>query len=115
MALKRMSAAVFAALVLVPFPSAQADDTGFASIHDWRREGRKTCFTDHFHSGTGYAKSKKAALRQAIISWSSFTATEYGSDWARWRLASSKGKRCDRTGGGWDCYVEARPCARGRR
>src|SRR5262249_14217075 len=37
---------------------AQADDeTGVAGIHDWVKIGRKTCFVDHFHNGSGNGKT----------------------------------------------------------
>ena len=87
-----------------------ADDTGFATMHDLRREGGRLCMSDHFHSGTGSGASKRAAQAEAIKSWADFTALEYGSDWARFSRAASKGMSCMKGSGGIDCQVEARPC-----
>ncbi|CAN0513077.1 unnamed protein product, partial [Phaeothamnion confervicola] len=39
-----------------------------------------------------------------------FTDFEYGSDWARFSRAASKGLTCTRGGGGFDCQLQARPC-----
>lgn len=89
---------------------ALADDTGFAYMHDLRREGGKTCFTDHYHYGNGNGPTKAAAQKAAIGSWASFTDFEYGSDWARYSKASSKGMKCTQSAGGFDCQLEARPC-----
>jgi hypothetical protein len=86
-------------------PSA-ADDTGFAYMHDIR--GR--CFTDHFHYGNGSGRTKQAAMRDAIGSWSSFTALEYGSDWARWGRAAGKSASCSKDSSGVSCSISARPC-----
>lgn len=100
------------ALALVSAFSAPAiaDDTGFASMHDWRREGGRVCFTDHYHYGSGVGVTKAAAQKDAISSWQSFTAFEYGSDWASFRKAASKGVSCSPNGNGVDCQVQARPC-----
>jgi len=97
--------------------AASADETGLASIHEWRVEGRKTCFVGHFHTGTtgGVKRSKKRAMRDAITSWEEFTAAEYGTDWARYRYAANRGATCDRSTSGWSCYVEGRPCNPKRR
>ncbi|HYD16161.1 MAG TPA: hypothetical protein VEA77_07155 [Hyphomicrobium sp.] len=89
---------------------ALADDTGFAYTHDLRREGGRTCFTDHYHYGSGSGASKAAAQKDAIGSWISFTDFEYGSDWARFSRAASKGISCSKGGSGFDCQIEARPC-----
>lgn len=90
---------------------AFADDSGFAYMHDLRKEGGRTCFADHFHYGSGQGGSKAAAQRAAVGSWVSFTDFEYGSDWARFGKAAGKSVSCSRTGsGGYDCQIEARPC-----
>ncbi|CFX47964.1 conserved exported protein of unknown function [Candidatus Filomicrobium marinum] len=88
-----------------------ADDTGLASIHDWRKVGRKTCFTEHKHYGSSAGhSSKKAAQRAAISDWQGFTAFEYGTDWAYYKYAISKSGGCSQGSGGWKCEVEAIPC-----
>jgi len=106
--LRMAAAAVLVATVAAP---ALADDTGFAYMHDLRKERGRTCFTDHYHYGSGSGPTKAAAQKAAIGSWASFTDFEYGSDWARFSRAASKGMSCSRTGsGGFDCQIEARPC-----
>lgn len=87
-----------------------ADDTGMAQIHDLRREGGKICLVGHYHYGNGTGTSRKLAEKVAISSWSSFTALEYGSDWARFYRAASKKISCSKAAGVVNCAVEARPC-----
>jgi hypothetical protein len=89
---------------------ALADDTGLASIHDLRREGGRLCMSDHFHYGSGTGPTRAAAQRDAIGSWSSFTAMEYGSDWARWGRSGSKAVSCNKDSSGYSCSLSARPC-----
>ena len=108
----RMAASVaFGSLVLAALPvAALADDSGFAGIHDLRHERGRICMSDHWHDGSGSGRTQKAAQADAVGSWSSFTALEYGSDWARWGKASAKSMSCSRTSSGFDCSVSARPC-----
>ncbi len=96
----------------LPLTSVHADDTGLAeALHDVRREGSKLCQVGHFHTGTSAGvASKKAALAEAIDSWRSFTAMEYGTDWASYRLAGTKSSECTTSPSGWACEVKARPC-----
>lgn len=110
--LRAIFAAGVCATVSMPVVPVQADDTGLAqAIHTVRREGRKLCQADHFHTGTGAgASSKKEAMGQAVGSWEGFTAAEYGSDWASFRKAGSKSAKCSTSGGSWSCEVQARPC-----
>jgi hypothetical protein len=103
--LKTLTGAVLVSTVLGA-TSALADDTGFAYMHDLR--GR--CFADHFHYGSGTGRTKAAAMRDAIGSWTSFTALEYGSDWAKWGRAASKGASCSRDSSGYSCSISGRPC-----
>lgn len=107
--------AAFGVMIAAAIPSApaRADDNGVAaSIHDLRREGRRWCQDGHFHTGNSAgAATKKAAMAEAIDSWQGFTAFEYGTDWAYFRIAASKSVKCSQgPGGGWGCEVEARPC-----
>jgi hypothetical protein len=104
----RAAAAVVATSTIVA--PAAADDTGFAYIHDLRKEGGRTCFTDHYHYGSGSGATKAAAQKDAIGSWVSFTDFEYGSDWARFAKAASKSVSCSGSGGSFSCQIEARPC-----
>lgn len=111
MSAKAVLGGLAAALVIAAVPApALADDTGFASMHDLRREGGRTCFTDHYHYGNGTGATKAAAQKAAISSWASFTDFEYGSDWARFSRAASKGMKCSGPSGSVSCQLEARPC-----
>lgn len=99
-----------AGVMLAAVAPAAADDTGFAYMHDLRKEGGRTCFTDHYHYGSGSGPNKAAAQKAAIGSWASFTDFEYGSDWARFSRAASKRMTCSDGAGNVDCQLEARPC-----
>lgn len=94
--------------------AARADETGFASMHDQRRESGKLCMTTHFHNGSGSGATKKAALRAAVQGYVEYTAFEYGTTWARWSNAASKSVSYTKESSGWGANVEARPCKRGR-
>lgn len=109
-ALRKIKAVAAAGLVLALAAPAVADDSGFAYMHDLRKEGGRTCFTDHFHYGSGSGANKAVAQKAAIGSWSSFTDFEYGSDWARFSRAASKSMKCSGGTGSVDCQLEARPC-----
>lgn len=91
---------------------AFADDTGLAaSLHELRKEKRRLCQVDHFHFGNSAGHpNKKIAMAHAVDSWQSFTALEYGSDWADFRKAGSASAKCTVFSGGWGCEVQARPC-----
>lgn len=102
---------VFAVSTLAAPTVVSADQTGLAGMHEWRKERGRTCLVGHFHSGSsGVQRTKKLAMRKAIESWFQYTAGEYGTDWARFRRSASRSKRCMRAEGGWECYVESRPC-----
>lgn len=102
-------AAVLAGVMVAP---AAAYETGFASMHAQKRVGSKICMIDHWHYGNGTGASKKAAQRDAIASWQSFTDFEYGSAWASFRRAISRKVACSGSSGSVSCQVEARPCRR---
>lgn len=104
-------AALGTVLCLAGHGIATADDTGFITIHDLRREGRFYCTASHEHVGTGTAqRTKKRAVRSAARDWSGFTAWEYGTDWARWSYARGKTVSCNGPRGSIVCTVSARPC-----
>lgn len=92
--------------------AAHADDTGFASAHDWVRTGGRTCFADHAHSGSGDGATKDRAKAAAIRSWISFTDLEYGSDWARYSSSVGQSIHYTKADSGWTAVVEGRPCRR---
>jgi hypothetical protein len=108
-AMRLLTMTIAAAALAAP---AFADETGLAGMHDWRKEGKKTCFVDHTHFGTSAGLATKAqAQAEAIQSWSSFTSLEYGSSWANFSKASSKKIDCKQSGSGtWGCDLSARPC-----
>lgn len=90
---------------------ANADETGLAGMHDWRKEGARTCLSGHFHDGTGKGQNRKAAEARAVASWSSFTVLEYGTTWGSYALAANKKMDCTQNGASlWSCEVSARPC-----
>jgi hypothetical protein len=90
--------------------TAQGDETGVASIHEWVRVGRKKCLLDHFHDGNGAGATRREAERAAILAWTEFTAWEYGGIWGRYAIAASKRMDCSQGSGGWTCNVQARAC-----
>ncbi len=109
-ALGSWTAAVAVALSAAACP-VLADETGFAVLHDLRKEGGRSCFVDHFHFGTSANEAtRKAAERAAIKSWAEFVDLEYGSDWARFSRAASKSMKCEQSVAGWGCSVQGRPC-----
>jgi hypothetical protein len=61
---------------------AQANETGMASIHSWRKVGKKTCLVDHDHAGNGSGTNRQQAELAAIRAWTGFTDLEYGAAWA---------------------------------
>ncbi len=91
--------------------SAFADDTGFITIHDLRRERGMLCTASHEHTGQGTTqRTKRRAIRSAARAWSEFTSWEYGTDWGRWRYARGKITECEGVRGAYTCSVIARPC-----
>lgn len=89
---------------------SKADETGIAMIHSWAKIGRKTCFSDHYHYGSGRGSTQRQARVEAIKSWIWPTSLEYGSSWADYRLAVGKEMKCARNGAVWNCDLQARPC-----
>ncbi len=101
---------ICATVVLAGTLSAKADQTGLHVIHDLGHERGKLCMSGHFHDGSGSGATRGAALRAAVSSWSSFTALEYGTDWAHFRNAGSRSVKCKRDGRAWACSTSGRPC-----
>ena len=93
--------------------TALADDSGMAGIHAWRNVGGKTCFVDHTHEGSGSGASQPAAMNDAIKSWQSFTALEYGSDWASYANSIAKSASCDKGTSTVNCSISSIPCKGG--
>ena len=109
------------ATLSLPFLTAApsyANDTGIASVlHSLRGERGKVCMVGHFHIGDSphAFASRNAAYKAAIHHWVSFTAAEYGSDWASYGRAANRSADCEKASrNSWTCKVKARPCRRGR-
>jgi len=103
------------ASLFVSGSGARAEETGLAGMHDWVRAGSRTCMADHYHDGSGSGRTKRAARRAAIRSWSDFTAWEYGNSWGHYSRAASKSMHCSGHRGNWTCSTSARPCRRRHR
>lgn len=110
--MRKLLMAVAAAVVIVSAPSgaAFADETGIAVIHSWMKIGRKTCFVDHYHYGSGSGPTQAHARAAAVRSWIWPTALEYGSSWGDYRLAAGRTMKCTRSGPLWTCDTQARAC-----
>lgn len=105
--------ALLAGIFSIPFvAAAQADDTGFASAHDLRKENGKLCMSDHAHAGYGTGATKPAARSAAIRAWADFTNMEYGSSWASYSASGSQTTKYVKESSGWGANVEGRPCRR---
>jgi hypothetical protein len=90
---------------------AFAQESGMASMHAWRKVGKKTCMVDHYHGGSGTGSSQKAAEAAAERDWMSFTDLEYGRAWANVRLAVNRTMSCNRTGADdFSCRIDAIAC-----
>lgn len=90
--------------------NAAEADGGLAGSHKWRKEGGRTCFADHFHSGTGAGATKEAAKAAAMKSWASFVDFEYGNTWAHFGRAASVAVKYTKEAKGWSADLDARPC-----
>lgn len=116
-----LAAIAFVASTVTPTDAAankrrvvRGTDTGLAqTLHPSARERGLTCLTDHFHVGSSSGqRNKKAAETAAIADWSSFTAWEYGTLWANFKVAGTKTVSCLPSGNSWGCSVSARACRR---
>jgi hypothetical protein len=107
-----MAAAAALLGMLVLNEGALAGETGIAIIHPWMKIGNRTCFTDHYHYGSGNGPTRSHAQAAAIKSWTWPTDLEYGSSWGDYRLAAGKSMKCSQRGAVWTCDTQARPCRR---
>jgi hypothetical protein len=105
-----LKATIFAVAVAGGASTAMADSNGLDSIHTQVKVGRKICFADHSHNGSGSGATRAAAEYQAIDAWTQFTALEYGTDWAHINKAVKKSMTCNQVSAGWNCDVAATPC-----
>lgn len=100
------------AMIMIGAAPAKADETGLATIHDWKNEpGRRICMSEHFHDGSGTGATRKEAEAAARSSWISFTIFEYGTDWGSYALAAGAKMECGNASGqSWSCATSARAC-----
>ena len=90
---------------------AAAQESGLASMHTWRKVGKKTCMADHYHGGSGTGATRQVAEAAAARDWASFTDLEYGRAWADVRIAISKTMNCNQTGANdFSCRIDAMAC-----
>lgn len=104
-----ISALAVSVSTLISF-SAAADESGMATMHDWRRESGRTCMVGHYHYGSGAGVTKQKAIAAAAASWQDFTAFEYGGNWASFKRSASKQITTNQTSTGWTADVSSRPC-----
>ena len=107
---RMMLIAALGVFFIVP---ASADETGLASMHDWKLEKRGTmCMATHFHDGSGNGGTRKEAENAAVRAWREFTSFEYGSDWDSYKRSASRTMDCFEMVGTkkWSCNTSARPC-----
>ncbi|MBX9684281.1 MAG: hypothetical protein K2X41_10870 [Hyphomicrobium sp.] len=97
-------------LAILMAAPVRADETGFADMHNVRKERGRICMSDHYHYGSGTGATKQAALAAAIQAWSSFTDFEYGSTWASFKRATGKSVSYSASSGGWSADISARAC-----
>lgn len=108
--LRKTLPAVLGVLFAIP---ASADETGLASLHDWKQEKRGIiCMVTHSHDGAGEGTTRKEAEKAAALSWRQFTSFEYGSDWGSYKRSASRTMDCFQIVGTkkWSCSTTARPC-----
>ena len=90
---------------------------GIATIQP-AQAAKYVCKEGHWHYGSSDStpvKSKKKAINAAVYSWASFTAWEYGTEWAYFKRSADRKIDCEKhPGKRWTCSVEGRPCKRVR-
>ena len=105
-----VAATIALGAVLASSGAVLAYETGVAVIHSSVKIGRKTCFVDHYHHGSGSGPTQSHARAAAVNSWVWPTALEYGSSWGDYRLAVGKRMKCTRSHAVWTCDTQARAC-----
>ena len=90
---------------------------GLDGLHTKVQIGNRLCMAGHMHHGSGHAwGAREQALAAAAKAWGSFTALEYGREWAEFRNASNPDVSCwsspglGQSGLHWACSVSASPC-----
>ena len=86
----KKSVAGACALALVALLAGGAAGAGKAGdrccAHSFLGQGRRArrAWSTTYHDGSGTGSSRQQAERSAIVSWSEFTAWEYGTPWGRY-------------------------------
>lgn len=97
------------------FVATQPHAAGLDGLHAKVQIGNRLCMSGHTHHGSGASKpSRVLAAADAARAWGSFTALEYGREWADFNQAHAQDMQC-KSGGGrdgalWSCNVTATPC-----
>ncbi len=91
---------------------------GLTFLHKIEPVGDRMCMVEHDHHGDSRPNaSKEQAAIEAARAWSSFTALEYGREWADIRLSIDQHLNCApvvlHSGQSWQCKVKAKPCRAG--
>lgn len=94
------------------FLASSTEAAGLEGLHRKIQVGNRLCMAGHKHHGTGStAPSRELALASAAQHWGSFTALEYGAEWADFRVAHTPEVRCRQSGhAAWRCDITASPC-----
>ena len=95
--------------------ATQPQAGGLDGLHAKVQIGNRLCMSGHAHHGSGMSKPTRAlAAADAARAWGSFTALEYGNDWAEFNQAHAQDMQCQAGGGRdgtlWSCNVTATPC-----
>ena len=94
------------------FMAPSADAAGLDGLHRKIQVGNRLCMAGHKHHGTSNSAPTRAhALASAAQHWNSFTALEYGDEWADFRNAHTPEVHCRQSGhAAWRCDITASPC-----
>ena len=109
-------AIVSAALVGSLGAATSTEAAGLDGLHSKVQIGNRLCMAGHTHHGAGQAwGTREKALASAAKSWGSFTALEYGAEWADFGQSSNQDISCwpSRLGHGpthWTCSLTSSPC-----
>ena len=106
-------AVLSSALTGSAFMAPHSQAAGLEGLHRKIQVGNRLCMAGHKHHGTGSpAPTREHALASATKHWGSFTALEYGDEWADFRIAHTPEVRCRQSGhAAWRCDVTASPCS----
>ena len=104
------------ALIGSAVTATSAQSAGLDGLHGKIQIGNRLCMAGHKHHGAGSARgTREQALASATKSWGSFTALEYGSEWADFSKSTNQEIECRPSSSGpgpahWTCSVTSSPC-----